>query len=93
MFLTSYCDLCLEVDLGWQREYLQDNLAVNFTPYNLTNIPTTSYTVGSGRNSLVAGLDLLITFDKGRQVEANANYLLNSLFYDVFFYLGVGREF
>jgi len=67
--------------------------AVAFTPFNVTTIPTVVFTEEAGKNSLLLGLDLLATFWDGWQAEANGNYQLNSLFYDVSFYLGIGKEF
>ncbi len=82
-----------ELDAGWQREYLQNNATVSFTPFNMTSHATKVHTAAAGRNNLILGLDMLMTSKGGWQLETNVNYQLNSLFYDLFFYLGVGREF
>ena len=93
LFLRPSFTLRTEIDAGWQLEYLNRSTAVGFTAFNVTSVSTTATTVAPGRNSLLLGIDLLATFCKGWQLEASGNYQLNSLFYDTFFYLGVGKEF
>ncbi len=82
-----------EFDCGWQREYLQDSFTMSFTPFHMTQHSTKVRSVAPGRNNLVLGLDVLMTSKGGWQLESNVNYQLNSLFYDVSFYLGLGRQF
>lgn len=83
----------LEFDAGWQREFLDHNRPITFNAFNVTSNTTTANTVGAGRNSLLLGLDLFTTFRSGFTIEASSYFQYNSLFYDMFFYAGIGGEF
>ena len=93
LFHPGSSTLRAELDLGWQYEYLDRSLSIGLNAINSTALPTTITTESPGRNSLLVALDLLTTTKHGWQVELNASYQLNSLFYDTFFYLGFGREY
>lgn len=93
LFRGDRADLRMEIDAGWQHEYLNRAIAVTATAFTITSGSFTSTSVPPGRNSLILALDLLGLYNGGWTIEANATYQLNSLYYDVFFYLGFGREF
>jgi hypothetical protein len=93
LFGNANYSMLAQLDAGWIYEYFDQSLIVNYTAFNVNSIATPATTVAPGRNSLLVAADLLSTFPGGWQVEGNCTYQLNSLFYDVFFYLGFGRQF
>ena len=88
-----FADLRVELDAGWQYEYLNRALAVTASAFSISSGSISSTMVAPGRNSLVCAIDLLGLYNGGWTVEVNSTYTLNSLFYDLFFYVGFGREF
>jgi fibronectin-binding autotransporter adhesin len=93
LYTTKNFSLRSELDAGWQREYADHDQSIGFTAFNVGNTQSTGTAYGAGRNSLVLGLDFLATINEKVKVEATCSYKLNDLFYDVFFYLGVGGDF
>ncbi len=82
-----------EFDAAYALEYLNTHQNISYTPFNLTTIPTNTTAYFTARNSLVLALDIFTTIGKNLQIEANASYKYNNLYYDVFFYLGFGAQF
>lgn len=93
LFRGSSADVRMEIDAGWQHEYLNRAFAVTATAFTITTGGFTTNAVAPGRNSLVAAIDLLTITNRGWTIEANSTYQYNSLYYDLFFYLGFGKEF
>lgn len=85
--------LHLELDMGWQREYLHSWFSVNTTAFNVVDQSTQTRIFGPGRNTLLVSGDLLMTMHRGWQIEGTCTYQLNRRFYDAFFYLGFGKKF
>jgi hypothetical protein len=80
------------IDLAWQREYLDRNHKVLTTP--LAGGPEGSITVfGAGRDTLVAGLDLLFEFYNTYGIEASYDFEYNSLYLNHGFYVGFNARF
>jgi hypothetical protein len=83
----------VELDSGWQREYLDGQRSIPFTAFNVTDQPTLVTAYGAGRNSLLLGLDMLATIYQFFQVEGSMDFKYNNMFYDLSFYLGFGGDF
>jgi outer membrane autotransporter protein len=81
------------VDIGWQREFLDRNHKVDVTPVHVAG-PKDSFTVfGAGRDTLLAGLDLLFEFYDTYGIEASYGFEYNSLYRNNGFYLGFNVNF
>jgi hypothetical protein len=80
-------------NISWQREFLDQNQNVNLTPIN-TAAPSGALTIfGAGRNTLLAGLDLLFEFYDTYGIEASYDFEYNSLYRNNGFYLGFNVSF
>jgi outer membrane autotransporter protein len=76
-----------EIDLFWQREYLNHSQSLSFTPLE-ASCPTSSLTVlGGDRNTLLGSLDFLFTVGR-HGVEAAYDLTWSPHFYDHYFYFG-----
>ncbi len=82
-----------EVDFGWQREYLDHNRIVDYEVLSASGTTASTTALGMGRNSWLLEFDFLTTICEVVQIEAMADFKWNSLFFDAFFYLGIGGEF
>jgi uncharacterized protein with beta-barrel porin domain len=81
------------IDIAWQREYMDRNHKVRTTPIHLPG-PKGSITIfGAGRNTLLAGLDLLFEFYDTYGIEASYDFEYNSLYRNNGFYLGFNVSF
>ncbi len=87
------CDLVFEIDSEWVHEYLNSSRTILSRPLSITGIPTPISTVGAPRNSGLVALDLLFTFYKKWQLEADGVVLFNDVLYDTSFFLSIGRLF
>ncbi|MCX6989537.1 MAG: autotransporter domain-containing protein [Chlamydiae bacterium] len=92
-FSYSKFNMMIELDAEWQREYLNRNRSVYFTPFNITDISSATSISATARNSGLVALDIFTNFSKGWQLEANGTFQWNHLAYNAFFYLGFGRAF
>lgn len=92
-FVFPTWTLLFEIDAEWQRQYFNNDRTIFVTPYNFSNIASSSIAVAGPKNGLLFALDLFATCQNGFQFEANSTFQWNSRAYDVFFYLGIGREF
>jgi len=81
------------VNISWQREFLDQNQDVNLTPINAAAPSGTLTIFGAGRNTLLAGLDLLFEFYNTYGVEASYDFEYNSLYRNNGFYLGFNLKF
>jgi uncharacterized protein YhjY with autotransporter beta-barrel domain len=90
-YLWQWTDLSinLEADVGWQREYFDRGSSINFTGVSSSTLRTR----GAGRNTCLAGLDLLFTLYKTYGIEASYDFEWNKMFHDHSFYLGFNIEF
>jgi len=80
------------IDIAWQREYLDRNHKVLATP--IAGGPEGSITVfGAGRDTLLAGLDLLFDFYNIYGIEASYDFEYNRLYCNNGFYLGFNVRF
>lgn len=82
-----------EANVVWQREFSAKTQRIFFTSAAFAE-PTDSLTMpGFGRNVLLAGIDLLATWNDTYSLEGRYNFEWNSLFHDHFLYLGFGIRF
>jgi uncharacterized protein with beta-barrel porin domain len=80
------------VNIGWQREFLDHKHKVLATP--ITGGPEGSITIfGGGRNTLLAGLDLLFELYNTYGIEASYDFEYNSLYRNNGFYVGFNVRF
>jgi outer membrane autotransporter protein len=82
-----------ELNLGWQREYLDNNHSLKFSTINFPAPSGTQTVIGAGRNTFLAGLDLMFTLFGQYGIEASYDFEYNSLFHDQSFYLGFNVRF
>jgi uncharacterized protein with beta-barrel porin domain len=92
-FIEDRYTLRLELDSGWQREYLSGNRSISFTAFHAENQTVLATAFGAARNSYLVGLDVLATIRETLQIEGSIDLTYNSLFYDLSFYLGLGGNF
>lgn len=79
-----------EINLAWQREYLDKSRRIGLSAAGLSNRLTLPQ---SGRNVALAGVDFLITFFDRYGIEASYDFEWNTLYSDHFFYLGCNFRF
>jgi fibronectin-binding autotransporter adhesin len=83
-----------EVDIAWQREFLDHDRCVNFSTICLPKQQNISERVdGAGRNTLLFGVDFFITVYKVFEIEMSYDLQWNSLYVNNSFYLGIGGNF
>ncbi|MBI2743369.1 MAG: autotransporter outer membrane beta-barrel domain-containing protein [Chlamydiales bacterium] len=82
-----------EINLGWQREYLDKHRSLHFTPISVAGPISSIGIKGAGRNTALAGIDLLFTLYKRYGIEASYDFEWNELFQDHFFYTGFNVRF
>jgi outer membrane autotransporter protein len=82
-----------ELNLGWQREFLDKSRPVRFAPAHF-EVPSASLTMPrSGRDVALAGVDFLVTLFDKYSLEASYDFEWNSLYHDHFFYVGCNFRF
>jgi hypothetical protein len=83
------------VDIAWQREFLDRNHKLYTTPIESVGpITTTGTTIfGAGRNTLLAGLDLMFEFYDTYGIEASYDFEYNSLYRNNEFFVGFHISF
>jgi len=83
-----------ELDLAWQREYLDHDRTIGFSTINLPSTKTVSKgIVGAGRNTFLVGVDFLITVYNVFEIEMSYDFEWNNLYKNNSFYLGIGGNF
>lgn len=83
-----------ELDLAWQREYLDHTRNLTFSPINFSGAGSlTKEVFGAGRNTFLVGTDFLITVYKTFEIEISYDFAWNDLYTDNSFYLGLGGRF
>lgn len=83
-----------ELDIAWQREYLDHSRKLNFTTIAAPNFQEISQQiVGAGRNTLLIGVDFMITAFQVFELEMSYDFQLNDLYRNNSFYFGVGGNF
>ena len=83
----------LSVDLGWQREYLDHNRSLFFTPVYITSPGETIEILGGERNTFIASLNLSLITGSCISVESGYDYEKNALFWDQSLYLAIKAQF
>lgn len=78
--------LTLQLNMGWQREYLQSDRQLHYSCKQLC-LP------GAEHNNLLAGVNLLWQLQEKWNIEASYDLIWNSKFDRNGFYLGVNRAF
>jgi hypothetical protein len=82
-----------ELNLGWQREFLDKARILSFTPVDFA-VPTASLKMpGAGRNVALLGVDFLVMLFDKYGIEASYDFEWNSLYHDQFFYVGCNFRF
>ncbi len=83
-----------ELDLAWQYEYLDHNRNINFSTLNASAFQSISTpVVGSGRNTVLIGVDFLFTIHSVFELEISYDFQWNDHYMDNTFYLGIGGNF
>jgi hypothetical protein len=81
------------VDIGWQREFLDQKHKVHVTPIHFAG-PEESITVfGAGRDTLLTGLAFMFEFYNTYGIEASYDFEYNRLYRNNGFYLGFNVRF
>ena len=92
-WMTENVEISPEANFGWQREFLDKDRDIDFIPILF---PTFGFTVDFpkiGRNTALAGFDLLITLYKKHGIEAGYDFEYNSLYHTHFVYMGYNVKF
>ncbi|MBS0627019.1 MAG: autotransporter domain-containing protein, partial [Verrucomicrobia bacterium] len=83
-----------EFDIAWQREFLDHNRNIYFSTVNLSQTQHISKNIsGAGRNTLLLGVDFLITVYEVFEIEMSYDFQWNNLYMNNGFYLGIGGNF
>lgn len=82
-----------EVNVGWQREFLDKGRKVHFTPAHFSVAKTSLRMGDAGRNAALAGIDFLVMLFDKYGLEASYDFEWNSLYHDHFFYVGANFRF
>ncbi len=82
-----------ELNGGWQREFLNRDQTIKVTAFHVTDQSARSTCYGMGKNSFLLGVDVLGSFCDQFQIEGSCDFKWNALFFNAFFYLGVGGQF
>jgi outer membrane autotransporter protein len=90
---TQNVEISPEANFGWQREFLDKERSVDFTPISFTEFPFAVELAKSGRNMALAGLDLLITMYQRHGLEAGYDFEYNSQYHTHFAYLSYNVRF
>lgn len=91
----NFCDLFYfipEIDIGWERENLDNAERLAFVPQINTSFPTTVRTEGIDRNILLVGVDLFFGFNCFG-VEASYDLEWNRSFHNHYFFAGGNYKF
>lgn len=83
----------VELDVAWQREYLNKDQSVKFSPVAFNEPLSTVVVPGSGRNILLTGLDLLSTYNEKYGWEASYDFEWNHSYLNHNFYVGFNTYF
>jgi uncharacterized protein YhjY with autotransporter beta-barrel domain len=81
------------IDILWQREYLDHNHKIHSTPIEFSGSTTSTTVFGAGRNSLLAGLDMMFEFYQIYGLEVDYNFEYNSLYRNNSFFVGLNISF
>jgi autotransporter-associated beta strand protein len=91
---SSTVTLRTEFDLGWQREYFDEDYDLRVRPLYLPPSHSSEIQVfGLDRNSFLGGIDLLLTAYDKFQVEGSYDFQWNPKWVNHSFYFGVGGKF
>lgn len=85
--------LTTEIDIAWQREYLNNSRSAQITPVAFVQPFSTLIIPGSGRNIILAGIDVLATYHGNYGWEASYDFEWNSHYLNHNFYLGFNANF
>jgi uncharacterized protein with beta-barrel porin domain len=81
------------IDIEWQREYLDHNHKVRSKPIEFAG-PSGSTTIfGAGRDTLLAGLDMMFKFYQVYGLEVSYDFEYNSLYRNNGFFLGLNISY
>ena len=81
------------VNLNWQREFLDKEYTLNFTPLNFQEYEFSTELPKSGRNIALAGVDFLLTLFDRHELETGYDFEYNSLYHTHFFYMSYNVRF
>jgi len=81
------------IDIGWQREYLDQDRQISFIPVNIAATESTLGIVGGSRNTFLFGATVSAVTCSCISVEASYEYEKSSLFWDQSLYLGINAHF
>lgn len=90
---SLFPNLTVAIDLAWQREFLDHNRSIGFAPIAFVQPSSTLIVPGSGRNFVLAGIDLFAKTSERYGFEASYDFEWNTVFIDHSFYLGLDIRF
>ncbi|NNM43519.1 MAG: autotransporter outer membrane beta-barrel domain-containing protein [Chlamydiae bacterium] len=82
-----------ELTLSWQREFLDKERSVHFTPIEWSNFGFSRKIPESGRNIALIGADFLVTLYDRHGLETGYDFEYNSLYHTHFMYLSYNVRF
>jgi outer membrane autotransporter protein len=85
--------LVSELDFAWQREFMNHNLEVGYTTIAFVQPNSTAIIPGSGRNLILAGIDLEAVFKEKYGCNASYDFEWNEQFLDHSFQVGFNANF
>jgi len=82
-----------EIMASWQREYLDKERSVGFTPVSFQSFGFSLEIPKTGRNIALIGADFLVTLYGRHGLEAGYNFEYNSLYHTHFAYISYNVRF
>lgn len=82
-----------EITLGWQREYLSDNICSRFSTISAVRPQEICSTIAPERNTLIVGADVYMMMYEWTSLELSYQFTYNNLLRDHEFYLQWKVEF
>jgi hypothetical protein len=90
---TTDIDFSPEAHFSWQREYLDKDRTFGVTPVEFPNFGFDVTVSKMGRNTALAGLDLLVTLYGRHGLEAGYDFEYNSQYHTHFMYMSYNVRF
>ena len=90
---TENIDISPQVNFNWQREYLDKERNINFLPVEFSDYGFSLALPKVGRNTALAGIDVLVTLFKRHGLEAGYDFEYNPLYHTHFLYLSYNVGF
>ncbi|NNM44127.1 MAG: autotransporter domain-containing protein [Chlamydiae bacterium] len=90
---TTNVEISPEANFAWQREFLDKDRSMDFTPIQFPNFGFPVEVTKMGRNTALAGVDILVTLYKKHGLELSYDFEYNSQYHTHFLGLSYNVRF